>query len=140
MYIKTTHIQNCILWKVLLFGDTNFSGCLCLLKPRKFKIQRNRTCPFIVSSSVLNHEFKNTWNNAFCRTHENRCQRIKVFSQYHRFSCIHIANRWVIVMFVIYSIKCTFIGTRLLVKYKYIFYYDFLVFSIYMLGTFMKAK
>ena len=140
MYIKTTHIQNCILWKVLLFGDTNFSGCLCLLKPRKFKSNEIE-----LVHSLLVPVFKTTnlrihGTMHFVEPMKIRCQRIKIFSQYHRFSCIHIANRWVIVMFVIYSIKCTFIGTRLLVKYKYIFYYDFLVFSIYMLGTFMKAK
>jgi hypothetical protein len=50
------------------------------LKPRK--IQRNTIFPFIVVCSVWNHKFKNPWINAFCRNHENWCQRIKVLSQY----------------------------------------------------------
>ena len=36
--------------------------------------------PLIVTCRVWNHEFKNTWNNAFCRNHENCYLGIKVLS------------------------------------------------------------
>ena len=32
--------------------------------------------------NVWNHEFNNSWFNAFCRNHENWCRRIKVLSWY----------------------------------------------------------
>ena len=48
----------------------------------KIKTPQNTIFPLIVASNIWNYKFKNPRINAFCRNHENRCQRIKVPSQY----------------------------------------------------------
>ena len=62
---------------VLIFTD--FRGPP---KTMKIKIQQITISSLIVTCSVWNHEFKNSWVNAFCRNHENWCPRVKVLSLY----------------------------------------------------------
>ena len=78
----TRRTKYVILWNHYYLWGSNFRGFRGSLKPR------NTIFPLTVAFSVWNHEFKNPWINAFCRKHENWCQRIKILSQYIEFFAI----------------------------------------------------